>query len=243
VQREVPWAARAGPEPDAAPAVPKGAAQSAGCPEHLPVEAGGSLPRMARLAQVDGVSGHRMDSLGLGPEPGLVLQPHLLLMVVRVDSVGFWTPTSPGAGAIFELTGQAFARVQLLLPTDSCRGGHGATIARSWVASCGSCTPAGRGGCAQSVSAWQTCNSRLRRWQRGRDSRSVQVRTPQAGSRQRQMHCATTAPPAGPRSAGHAPAPRGGRAGWPARRPCSQPRNRRRAFELDAAWYSPKQVA
>jgi hypothetical protein len=98
-------------------------------------------------------------------------------------------------------------------------------------------------GCAQSVSAWQTCNSRLRRWQRGRDSRSVQVRTPQAGSRQRQMHCATTAPPAGPRSAGHAPAPRGGRAGWPARRPGSQPRNRRRAFELDAAWYSPKQVA
>jgi hypothetical protein len=67
-------------------------------------------------------------------------------MVVRVDSVGFWTLTGPGAGAIFELTGQAFARVQLLLPTDSCRGGHGATIARSWVASCGSCTPAGRGG-------------------------------------------------------------------------------------------------
>src|SRR6185295_16012526 len=71
VERDLPWAARASPEPADTPAVPDGAPPSAGHSGYLPVEAGDSVPRLARLPQVNGVPSHRVDGLGRGVEPHL----------------------------------------------------------------------------------------------------------------------------------------------------------------------------
>jgi hypothetical protein len=43
----------------------------------------------------------------------------LLLMMVLADSVALLQYSSPGAGAMFELTDEAFARVRPLLPANS----------------------------------------------------------------------------------------------------------------------------
>jgi transposase len=88
-------------------------------------------------------------------------------MEVPVDRVALLDPTSPGAGAMFELTDPAFARVQPLLPANSRRGkpwrDHRQVLGgilwklhtgRPWRDVPGRFGP------------WQTCYGRLRRWQR-----------------------------------------------------------------------------
>src|SRR5512132_3924977 len=87
-------------------------------------------------------------------------------MVVQVDSVALLTLTSLGAGAMFELTDQAFTRVQPLLPANSRRGkpwrDHRQVLGgilwklhtgRPWR------------DVPERFGPWQTCYSRLRRWQ------------------------------------------------------------------------------
>jgi transposase len=90
----------------------------------------------------------------------------LLLMAVRVDSVAFLEVTSREQ-AVFELTDQAFTRLQPLLPADSRRGKpwrdyHQVLGGIMWKLHTG--RPwrdvPGRFG------PWQTCYGRLRRWQR-----------------------------------------------------------------------------
>jgi transposase len=86
--------------------------------------------------------------------------------VVLADSVALLEATSPGAGAMFELTDQAFTRVQPSLPAHSRRGkpwrDHRQVLGgimwklhtgRPWRDVPGRFGP------------WQTCYGRLRRWQ------------------------------------------------------------------------------
>ena len=70
IKRDVPRAARAGSESAAAPAVPEVAPQNARYPGRVTVEAGGPCTWLAWLAEVHGVSGHRV--AGVGIERGLV---------------------------------------------------------------------------------------------------------------------------------------------------------------------------
>jgi Putative transposase of IS4/5 family (DUF4096) len=90
----------------------------------------------------------------------------LLLTAVLADSVALLEAHQPGAGAMFELTDQAFARVRPLLPNDSRRGkpwrDHRQVLGgilwklhtgRPWR------------DVPERFGPWQTCYSRLRRWQ------------------------------------------------------------------------------
>ena len=54
---------------------------------------------------------------------------------------------------MFELTDQVFAGVWRCCPPTAAAASHGAITARCWAASCGSCTPAGRGVMSRPVRA------------------------------------------------------------------------------------------
>jgi transposase len=91
----------------------------------------------------------------------------LLLMMVLADSVALLEPLQPRSSTMFELTDETFARVQPFLPANSQRGkpwrDHRQVLggilwklhtSRPWRDVPGRFGP------------WQTCYSRLRRWQR-----------------------------------------------------------------------------